>query len=59
MPEEKYEFSYEVYDSIDELNEEDAWLLNEAKEVTQQTRTLQIKDINSIPETWKKALVKL
>jgi len=35
MPEEKYEFSYEVYSSIDELNKEDAWLLNEAKEVTQ------------------------
>ena len=35
MPEEKYEFSYEVYSSIDDLNKEDAWLLNEAKEVTQ------------------------
>lgn len=35
MPSEKYEFSYEVCDSIDQLNKEDAWLLNEAKEVTQ------------------------
>jgi cytidine deaminase len=35
MPQEKYEFSYDVFDSIDELNKEDAWLLNEAKEVTQ------------------------
>jgi cytidine deaminase len=29
-----YRFSYEVYDSIDELNEQDAWLINEAREVT-------------------------
>ena len=35
MPEQKFEFSYDVYNSIDELNSEDAWLLNEAKEVTQ------------------------
>jgi len=35
MPEQKFEFSYDVYDSIEELNSEDAWLLNEAKEVTQ------------------------
>jgi len=33
--------------------------LEETKQVTQQTRTLQLKDINSIPESWKKALVKL
>ena len=30
----KYSFSYEVFDSIDDLNKEDAWLLNEAREVT-------------------------
>jgi cytidine deaminase len=35
MPVQKFEFSYEVYNSIDELSSEDAWLLNEAKEVTQ------------------------
>lgn len=29
-----YQFSYEIYDSIEELNEEDAWLLREAQEVT-------------------------
>ena len=29
-------FSYKVYDSIDELPEEKQWLLNEAREVTQQ-----------------------
>ena len=34
MPSEIYEFSYEVCDSIQELSTEDAWLLNEAKEVT-------------------------
>jgi cytidine deaminase len=28
-------FSYEVYDSVDELKEEDAWLLREAMEVSQ------------------------
>lgn len=33
--------------------------LEEVKDVTQQPRTLQIKDINTIPENWKKALVKL
>src|SRR5438105_1483593 len=32
----KYKFSFEIYDSIDELQEEDAWLLNEARDVTQQ-----------------------
>jgi len=35
MPEQKFEFTYEVYNSIEELNSQDAWLLNEAKEVTQ------------------------
>ncbi len=30
-----YEFSYEEYDSINHLNEHDAWLLNEAIEVSQ------------------------
>jgi cytidine deaminase len=36
MKEQKFEFTYEVYDSSDELNEKDAWLLNEAREVTNQ-----------------------
>ncbi len=31
----EYHFNFEVYDSIDELSEKDAWLLNEAREVTQ------------------------
>jgi cytidine deaminase len=31
----EYKFEYEVYDSIDELKEEDAWLLQEAREVTE------------------------
>lgn len=35
MKKEDYTFTFEVYDSIDELNEQDAWLLNEAREVTQ------------------------
>ena len=35
MKKEKYEFSYQVYDSVDELPEEEAWLLKEAREVTQ------------------------
>jgi cytidine deaminase len=30
-----YHFEFEVYDSIDELTEEDAWLLDEARETTQ------------------------
>lgn len=34
MKKEDYHFSYAVYDSVDELNEQDAWLLNEAREVT-------------------------
>jgi len=36
MQENKFEFSYKVYDSIDELPEEQQWLLNEAREVTAQ-----------------------
>ena len=35
MNKETYQFTYDVYNSIDELNEEDAWLLKEAREVTQ------------------------
>ena len=35
MNKETYQFTYEVYDSIDDLPEEDAWLLKEAREVTQ------------------------
>jgi len=31
---ETHAFAYEVYDSVDQLNEADAWLLNEAREVT-------------------------
>lgn len=34
MNKEAYQFSYEVYDSVDDLNEADAWLVNEAREVT-------------------------
>src|SRR5436190_5711330 len=34
MIKESHEFAYEVYDSVEELNEADAWLLNEAREVT-------------------------
>src|SRR5262245_58795162 len=36
MKEKKFEFEYEVYDSINDLNEQDAWLLNEARQVTEQ-----------------------
>jgi len=36
MKEIKFEFSYEVYDDISELKEEDAWLLTEARTVTEQ-----------------------
>ena len=36
MKEQKFQFNYEVYDGIEELNEKDAWLLNEAREVTRQ-----------------------
>lgn len=35
MNKETYQFTYEVYNSIDDLPEEDAWLLKEAREVTQ------------------------
>lgn len=35
MQKEEFSFAFEVYDSIDELNEHDAWLLSEAREVTQ------------------------
>ncbi len=31
----EYRFSYEVYNSIEELKEEDAWLLSEARDVSQ------------------------
>lgn len=34
MNKEAYQFSYEVYNSVEELDKEDAWLLNEAREVT-------------------------
>jgi cytidine deaminase len=34
MKKEEYQFAYEVYDSITDLNEQDAWLVNEAREVT-------------------------
>lgn len=34
MKENKFEFTYKVYDSINELPEEHQWLLNEAREVT-------------------------
>lgn len=33
--------------------------LEENKEIMQQTRTLEIRHINTIPENWKKSLVKL
>jgi cytidine deaminase len=36
MKENKYEFNYRVYDSIEELPEQQQWLLNEAREVTAQ-----------------------
>src|SRR6185503_18185736 len=35
MKKDEYSFSFEVYESIDELSEQDAWLLNEAREVTE------------------------
>lgn len=34
MKENNYQFSYQVYDSIADLEEQDAWLLREAQEVT-------------------------
>lgn len=36
MKESKFEFNYKVYESINELPEEQQWLLNEAREVTEQ-----------------------
>lgn len=36
MKGQKFEFEYEVYDDISELNEKDAWLLNEARQITEQ-----------------------
>lgn len=36
MKEQQFEFSYEVYHDISELSEKDAWLLNEARAVTEQ-----------------------
>ena len=35
MQERRFEFLYEVYDNIEALNNQDSWLLNEAREVTQ------------------------
>ena len=35
MKESKFEFQYEVYDDISELTEKDAWLLTEARTVTE------------------------
>lgn len=35
MKRQDYHFEFEVYDSIDELTKEDAWLLDHAREVTQ------------------------
>jgi len=36
MKENKYEFNYRVYESIEELPEDQQWLLSEAREVTEQ-----------------------
>ncbi len=36
MKEKKIEFAYEVYEDSSELSEQDAWLLNEARSVTEQ-----------------------
>lgn len=36
MKENKFAFAYEVYNDISELQEEDAWLLTEARTVTEQ-----------------------
>jgi cytidine deaminase len=35
MKKDEYKFSFDIYDSIEELSEEDAWLLEEARDVTQ------------------------
>jgi cytidine deaminase len=40
MDKKKFEFAYEVYDDSSKLNEQDAWLLNEARQVTQQAYAL-------------------
>lgn len=34
MNKEEYSFEFDVYNSIEELNEKDAWLLNEARGIT-------------------------
>lgn len=34
MNKEAFQFTYEVYDSVEELSQQDAWLVNEAREVT-------------------------
>lgn len=34
MNKQQYYFTFETYQSVEELNEQDAWLLNEAKEIT-------------------------
>jgi cytidine deaminase len=36
MQENKFAFTYEMYNDISELNEKDAWLLNEARAITEQ-----------------------
>ncbi len=36
MKESQFGFAYEVYTDISELNEKDAWLLNEARNITEQ-----------------------
>ncbi len=36
MKENKFEFNYKVFDSIDELPEDQQWLLHEARDVTEQ-----------------------
>lgn len=36
MKENKFEFEYEEYNDSSELNEKDAWLLNEARQITEQ-----------------------
>ncbi len=36
MKEQKFEFGYEVYDDLGQLSEKDAWLLTEARSVTEQ-----------------------
>lgn len=36
MQDKKFEFSYQVFDDISELQEKDAWLLSEARTVTEQ-----------------------